>query len=404
MAAVPALSHSSVQTYTECPLRWKFLYVDRLPEAPRGYFSFGRTVHSVLEEMLRPLVVPGERWTATGERQRTLDEWTHGRAAAPRLLTSEELLTAYERLWISEGYTSAEEERRYRALGEDLLLRYRETLVAERPLPVGVELHLEARWDGVPIHGYIERIDRTAGGGLEILDYKTSRELSADDARVSDQLALYQVLVQHNFVEPVEALTLYHLRSLTPFRSQPRDPSALERLFERVGNASDGIRSEAFDPQPGRQCGRCEFRSRCPEFRDVPAPERRRLAELADRFHRLQEEEAALDGELARTAQLLHEEAERLGVHRIPGTRSTLYRRREESWHYAADAVGSILANATVPTPVDPADARQVRRLLRDTRVDPEVRRRLEATGGRSVRWYWRVEDATGRGTARRVE
>lgn len=404
MAAVPALSHSSVQTYTECPLRWRFLYVDRLPEAPRSYFSFGRTVHSVLEELVRPFVVPGERWTATGERQRTLDEWARGRAAVPRLPTPEELLATYGRLWVSEGYASAEEERRYRALGAELLLRYREILVADRPVPVGVELHLEARWDGVPIHGYIDRVDRTTGGGLEILDYKTSRALSAEDARSSDQLGLYQVLVEHNFVEPVETLTLYHLRSLTPFRSEPRGPEVLERLYERVGAASDGIRAEAYDPSPGRHCARCEFRARCPEFRDVPAPERARLSELVDRFARLREEEATLGDELARTAEALHQEAERLGVHRIAGRRSTAYRRKEERWAFAPEAVAAILATAAVGTPIDPADPRQVRRLLRDTRVDASVRRRLEATGGRTVRWFWRVEDGGGRRTGRPSE
>jgi putative RecB family exonuclease len=58
---VPALSYSSYSTYLECPLRWKFLYIDRLPEVPRGYFTFGRVVHSVLEELVRPMVLPSAR-------------------------------------------------------------------------------------------------------------------------------------------------------------------------------------------------------------------------------------------------------------------------------------------------------------------------------------------------------
>ncbi|EQD29015.1 hypothetical protein B1B_18798, partial [mine drainage metagenome] len=69
--------------------------------------------------------------------------------------------------------------------------------------PVALEEHLEARWDGIPIHGYIDRIDRTPDGGLEIVDYKTSRELSREDARGSDQLSIYQVLVETNYTEPV---------------------------------------------------------------------------------------------------------------------------------------------------------------------------------------------------------
>ena len=87
MPAVPALSYSSFRTYQECPLRWRFLYVDKLPEAPRGYFTFGRVVHSVLEQLVAPLVVPSARRVSENDRQRTLDEWhAHPSAAAPMSL------------------------------------------------------------------------------------------------------------------------------------------------------------------------------------------------------------------------------------------------------------------------------------------------------------------------------
>ncbi len=404
MASVSALSHSSVHTYLECPLRWKFLYVEKLPEAPRGYFSFGRTVHSVLEELLRPFVVPGNRLTDSGERQRTLDDWGRGTGGPPRLLSPAELLQTYERLWIRDGYLSAEEEGRYRELGADLLLRYREVLVAEAPAPVAVEAHLEARWEGVPVHGFLDRIDRTPGGGLEIVDYKTSRELSAEDARDSDQLALYQVLVEKNFPDPVESLTLYHLRSLTPYRSPPRSSGALERLFERVGTASDGIRADAFEPSPGRHCSRCEFRSRCPEFREVPRTDRERLATLVERFTELRSREESLEKELRRTAEELHREAERLGVHRIAGPKTVVFRRKEETWRFAPEKVGPILEETGLAGATDPTSPAQVRRLLRDTRVDEGVRRRLERTGGRSVRWYWVLDEGNGSSGAGRAE
>lgn len=395
MPAVPTLSHSSVQTYLECPLRWKFLYVDKLSEAPRGYFSFGRTVHSVLEELVRPYLVPGARRLETGGRQRTLADFGAAVLAEGRLMSTEELIATYDRLWVSEGYTSPEEEARYRAMGADLLLRYREQLELERPAPVAVEAHLEAKWDGIPIHGYLDRIDRTPSGGLEILDYKTSREMSAAEALGSDQLALYQVLVERNFPEPVESLTLYHLRSLKPYRTPPRRRETLDALHERVGTVRDGIRTQAFEPKPGRQCGRCEFKDRCPEFREVPVGERERLAQLVDRFARLRNEERRLDGELRQAAEALHQEAERLGVHRIAGLTATAVRQREEAWAFAPDSVQRILQAHGLEGRVDAGDSGQVRRLLRDPAVDASVREQLATTGGRSVRWFWELDPPT---------
>lgn len=396
MAGSGALSHSSVHTYLECPLRWKFLYVDKLTEAPRGYFSFGRTVHSVLEELVRPYLVPGPRLTASGDRQRTLlDFGSPGAPVAGRLMSAEELLATYDRLWLSDGYANAEEEARYRSLGAELLVRYREQLELERPAPVAVEAHLEARWDGIPIHGYLDRIDRTPNGGLEILDYKTSREMSAAEAMGSDQLALYQVLVEKNFPEPVESLTLYHLRSLRPYRTPPRKRDVLESLYERVGTVRDGIRAQAFEPNPGRQCGRCEFKDRCPEFREVPPAEREHLAQLVDRFARLRQEEGRLEGELRQAAEALHREAERLGVHRIVGQSATAIRQREEAWAFSADAVRPILEANGLDGRIDPKDPHQVRKLLRDSAVDESVRQQLAGTGGRSVRWFWALEPPT---------
>ena len=398
MAAIPALSYSSYRTYQECPLRWKFLYVDKLPEAPRGYFTFGRVVHSVLEELVAPLVVPTARRAGESDRQRTLDEWhAHPPGSTPpaRWMTSEEMLAAYDRAWSSEGYLSAEEESRYRALGRELLLRYYDFLVRERPMPVAVEEHLETRWDGIPVHGYIDRIDRTPSGGLEIVDYKTSRELSSEDARESDQLSLYQVLVESNYAEPVHGLTLYHLRSLTPLRTAPRERIALEGLHNRLGTAYDGIRAEAFEPTPGRHCTRCDFRDRCPEFRAVPPLEGERLRALVDRFESLRAEEGRLESELRRTAEELHRAAEELGVHRVPGSRSVAVRHREEAWQYSLDPVRPMLERSGLAGRVATGSPEEVRRLVRDPTVDPELRRKVAETGARRVKWYWELEDGT---------
>jgi putative RecB family exonuclease len=400
VSSAAPLSYSSYHTYSECPLRWKFLYRDHLPEMPHGYFTFGRVVHSVLEEIIRPLVVPTARRVSLGDAQRTLDEWhPSGSTRSPALeLTREQLLEAYDRSWLSEGYSTPEEEARYRALGRDLLLRYYERLVREQPHPVSVEEHLEARWDGIPIHGYIDRIDRTPAGGLEIMDYKTSRELSGEDARQSEQLSIYQVLVESNYTEPVEGLTLYHLRSLTPHRVPPRPKTALLALHDRLGTVQDGIRAEAFEPTPGRQCARCDFQSRCPEFRPVPTSDEPRLRELVDRFETLRHDERRLEEELRKTAEELHRAAEGFGVHRIPGTRSVAIRRREETWQYSLTGMRPEVGAAGLDERVGKGTPEEVRRVLRDSSVDPELRRRMAETGSRRVKWYWELDEGTSGG------
>lgn len=390
------LSYSSLRTYLECPLRWKFLYVDKLPEAPRSYFSFGRTIHSVLEELVRPFLVPESvPRKSAGKAQRRLDQW-HGEGPlverSPHPLSKDELLATYARLWVRDGYTSPEEESRYKALGENMLLRYYDHFLEEHPRPVAIEQYLQSSLGGIPVHGYVDRIDLTSSGGLEVLDYKTSRDLSIQEARDSDQLAMYQVLVEHNYALPVERLTLYHLRSLTPHSTPARGAPAIAQLSQKVGDVADGIRGERFDPTPGRQCERCDFRAICPEFREVPAEERLRLETLVDQFVQLRKNGEKVDEELHRVADELHSEAERLGVHRLPGKAAVAIRRREEEWSYAPDGVRPVLERHGLVPRASRLDAQEIQRLLRDPSIDPAVRREIAQRGGRQVRWYWELD------------
>ncbi len=400
MAGPAPLSYSSYRTYLECPLRWKYLYVERRPETPHGYFTFGRVVHSVLEELVRPLVVPSVRRREGTESQTTLHDWSDSGEGPPadaeprRPANAESVLATYDRLWSSEGYGSSEEEQRYRALGRELLLRYRDDLELHPPDPVSVEEHLQATWDGLPVHGYVDRIDRMPTGGLEVLDYKTTRDLSEGDAATSDQLSLYQVLVEHTYRAPVERLTLLHLRSLTPLRTAPRGIRVLEPLHQKMGEVVDGIREEAFEPTPGRHCSRCDFRAICPEFRPIPASDGPRLAELVDRFDTLRADERRLERELTQTAAELHHAAEELGLHRVPGSHAIAVRHREVSWQYPLEAVRPLLEGTGGSTRPPPANADEVRRLLRDPAISAEARRRVAETGSRKVRWFWELEDA----------
>ena len=400
MSDLRPLSYSSLRAYLECPLRWKFLYVDKLPETPRSYFSFGRTIHSVLEELVRPFLVPeAVPRKSAGAAQRRLDEWHGGGPMVegrPRPLSKDQILAAYDRLWVKDGYSSPEEETRYKVLGENMLLRYYDQFLEDHPRPVAIEEYLQSSLDGIPVHGYVDRIDLTPSGGLEVLDYKTSRELSIQEARDSDQLAMYQVLVEHNYALPVERLTLYHLRSLTPHRTPARGAPAIAELSQKVGEVADGIRAGRFEPSPGRHCERCDFRALCPEFREVPPEERLRLEELVDRFVRLRREGEKVDEDLHRVADELHSEAERLGVHRLPGRAAVAIRRREEEWSYAPDGVRPLLERHGLIPRASRLDPQEIQRLVRDPTIDPGLRREIAQKGGRQVRWYWELDPQEG--------
>jgi len=50
---VTAISPSSIAAFKECPLAFKFSYVERLPEPPSAAASKGTLVHKALELLMR---------------------------------------------------------------------------------------------------------------------------------------------------------------------------------------------------------------------------------------------------------------------------------------------------------------------------------------------------------------
>ena len=394
MAKAPPLSYSGFRAYSECPLRWKFLYIDHLPETPRGYFSVGRSIHSALEQFISPLVVGGPARGKAPPSQRTLlDFAAPGEGPmAPSPMSLEGLLEVYRKSWVSEGYVSSDDERRYFDLGSDLLKRFYPLFLSAPPRIVAVEQHLEAVADGIAIHGFVDRIDETPTGGLEVLDYKTSKELSWRDARESDQLTLYQMLVEQNEGRPVEALTLYHMRTLSPLRTPRRETGELEAFTSRLGEVADGIRAEAYDPRPGSYCSRCDFKARCPEWKEVPADERERVRAMVDRYVELHREGEGLRKEMEAVAAEIHAASERLGVHHLQGRYATAYRRKEMHWVFPPEQVLPVLQGAGLLPRASRLDPAQVSRMAEDPKVPLEVRKALKEHGSRQAEWALRLE------------
>src|SRR5437868_14994641 len=107
------LSHSSINMYQECPQKWKLKYLDGLPEKPRHFFSFGKSMHSALE-----FFYGGKDLSAPDLGQ---------------------LLTQYKHHWISEGYTSPRQERQYFEDGQRILSSFHAKHAQDFTLPLSVE-------------------------------------------------------------------------------------------------------------------------------------------------------------------------------------------------------------------------------------------------------------------------
>jgi DNA helicase-2/ATP-dependent DNA helicase PcrA len=230
-----ALSAGDIETYRSCPLRYKFARVLRIPQEPTLHQRFGILIHQVLE-----------RYHQTGGR--TLDE----------------LLGLLQAGWRRGGFGDREEERQLRVKATDSLRRYHERVRSERVDPVWFERGFTFRMGRHTVRGRVDRVDRLAEGGWELIDYKTGRPRTVADLREDVQLSLYAIGAREAWhLEAAEQAYLYVLDDeKVRVPTEEMDP---EWITETVLEVADGIQGQGFEPTPSfATCARCDYRIACP--------------------------------------------------------------------------------------------------------------------------------------------
>lgn len=243
------LSHSSISVYQACPQKWKFRYIDKIPQLPRPYFSFGKSVHTGLEFLFAKEKEP-----------------------LPGL---EEVISYYKEKWMREGYETAAQEKWFYQEGERILRGF----YAKHQKDFEKVFHVEYKFtfdiEGVPMTGFIDRVDKTPSGKLGIVDYKTGKAFDKSRVRQDPQLTLYQMACRVLLGQEVETVTLYHLNSLTPL-TVPAHGKALEETYvSSLLEAARGINENKFDARPDAKghCQWCDYLQVCPAFigKKIPA-------------------------------------------------------------------------------------------------------------------------------------
>jgi RecB family exonuclease len=237
------LSHSSISLYKQCPQKWKFRYIDKIPEKPKSFFSFGKSVHAGLEFLFEKI----------------------GQVTAPSL---EELLAYYKSGWLREGYETPEQEKWYFLEGDRILRGFYAKHATQVSQIIQVEFKFTIQVEGVPVTGYIDRIDATPRGNLHIVDYKTGKAFDKARVRSDPQLTLYQMACRELLQKEVDFVTLYHLNSLTPLTVPAHSQKLQDEVKTQVVSAAKGITAEKFDPKPDEKghCQWCDYMQVCPAF------------------------------------------------------------------------------------------------------------------------------------------
>lgn len=355
------LSHSSLTLYGECPQKYKFKYIDKIPEKPKHFFSFGNSVHQALEYFYGGKNLP-----------------------APTL---EELLAYYREHWLSAGYRDEAQEAEYFEDGKEILTKFYRKHIAEFEFPYFVEYNFELAVDGVPVTGKIDRIDKLADGRLSIMDYKTGKALAAGRVVTDGQLTMYQMACEQLLGAAVARLSFYHLPSLKEQVVERHSADLVQGLRRRIVAAAESITNGAFDPKPDeKKCYWCDYKPICPIFKHqysqqqrealIPAPEPdRELAALIDGCGKLEDQTREL-------REKIMDRLKQKGYVRAFGKKYEAARCASEKWEFSDKTkILDLLAKAGLYEKILAPSAPKVEQLMSDPKLDPDLLAQLSELG-----------------------
>ncbi|MDE0163340.1 MAG: PD-(D/E)XK nuclease family protein [Acidimicrobiaceae bacterium] len=244
------LSPSGAATFEQCPRRWRFRYVDRLPDPPGEDALVGTFAHRVLELLM--MRAPARRSKEDAKRI--------ARAVWPEVAEDDD----YRELELSDDEARAFRWRAWQAI--EGLWRL------EDPAQVEVEAteeQVSVVLGDVPFRGVVDRLEREADG-LVVSDYKSGRAPTARyaPARLRQVLLYAAAIAEETGEQPVRAQLLYLGQKTVATASTPDETGGVVEQLKSTWDAiADACEVDDFAARPGPLCGYCSYAEHCPEGR-----------------------------------------------------------------------------------------------------------------------------------------
>jgi putative RecB family exonuclease len=231
------ISASSVKTYTTCPRKYKYNYLDHLPKKTWDHLTLGTLCHKALEEFHRSCMD----------------------SPVPKKDYGKVMGAAFK--------VACKEAQTTKAVEDDAFLMLKDYLAAlsttAMPNVKSVEAPFEFNLDDlIVVRGFIDRIDELKDGRLRIVDYKTTKNPKYLDAF---QLNLYGLWLrkEHPDLKSFDAsyVLLRHKSKTKDYTFNTKD---LDRIHKELIDYATQIKEEvAWNTNPSPLCKYCDFASVC---------------------------------------------------------------------------------------------------------------------------------------------
>lgn len=244
------ISYSGLETFSLCPAKYKFQYIERIRTPKSKDAFFGTLIHECLNVFHNP--------------------------SQPTPPLEEDILKYFTEKWDSEIYQDEQEEAFAFHQGVEILKNYcsqnrklDSTIVSletpfAAPLAEDKEIHY--------ITGRVDRVDKLPDGSFEVIDYKTTKKMPSQEYVDGNlQLSVYHLGVISRWPsfqkenQPIK-LSLHYLRHNEKLSTRRNDKQVGESK-EKILSLICQIRESSFEPISNPLCDWCAFQRYCPLFR-----------------------------------------------------------------------------------------------------------------------------------------
>lgn len=231
------LSYSKLDTFSMCPLKYKFRYIYQVPTPSAHAANFGTSIHNTLKDIYQHLTVH-------------------------KSISIDECRQFYEKNWIPYGYESKAHHNTRKENGLEILKNYYEKNSNPWIIPAFIEKGFYLKANNHTISGRIDRIDLLEDGTYEVIDYKTGMLKKESQLDKDLQLSLYALACKEVYQIPVSKLSLYFLQDNEKV-STTRSDEQLEKSRSEIIEKASILTHSSFEATPGFPCGFCEYRLIC---------------------------------------------------------------------------------------------------------------------------------------------
>lgn len=221
--------------YMRCPLRYKYIYIDREQrKLTRFYYRLGSAIHSVLAEFVR------------------LDV---------NCLTFENLRNLLEKKWNKEWFDNAQEENKWLAHSITMLTNFYSSPYRNKAF-TALELAFKTKVDGFLLQGRVDRIDKHPTGEYEIIEYKIGHEEVQEDISLAEkslQPIFYYYGLLNNYNVLPSFFTFYFLLPNKRVSIEFKDIDINESMESIKRIAKTMTQLGEYPPKTNLYCQDCPF-------------------------------------------------------------------------------------------------------------------------------------------------